>query len=173
MCTPDTHRGVPKQAGSIGGLTGKRNQDTDKQRLGRVFMSAVTGVDHTALEMLGDKVLGSGGAVPHNDQIDLKRFDIFDRIEESFTFEQTARLRLHIDNVSTQALFGKFKRDPGTGTGFYEKVHNRHTAQSRNLFHSAFRNFFEFLRSIEDTDDLLGAQIIDTEQIFSCPLNNL
>ena len=142
-----------------------------QQRLGRMAVRAVSGVDHAALQMLGDEGLRAGGAVAHHDQVDLQRFDVADGVEQGFALQQTAARSLHIHDVGAEALFGEFKGDPGAGAGFDEEVDDGFAAQGGNFFHVPLRNLLELLGGVEEEGDLLGAQVVETEQIFSGPLH--
>ena len=134
-------------------------------------VGAVARVDHAAFEMFGDEVLRTGGGVTHHHQIHLKRFDVAHGIEQCFTFAKAAHGSLHVDDVGAEPLFGEFKRDPGAGARFDEEVHDGHAAQRWHLLDLALRNLLELFGGVEDEGDLLGAQVIETEQVFSGPLH--
>ena len=69
-----------------------------------------------------------------------------------------------------QALFGKLKRNPGTGAGLKEKVYNGFPPQCRNFLNFPGRNFLKFGSCIKNKLNFLSFKIIQAQQIFACPL---
>ena len=140
-----------------------------QQCLGGMAVGPVTGIDHTAGNVLGNKVLGPGGTVTHHQQIHLQCFNIPHGIQQGLPLGQTAGGGGHVHNVRTQPLFGKFKGNPGTGGGFHKEVHHRLAPESRDFFHVPFRDFFELFGRIENMGDLFCRKVIQTQQVFPCP----
>ncbi|MPN16602.1 hypothetical protein SDC9_163947 [bioreactor metagenome] len=143
-----------------------------EQRLGRVAVRPVPGVDDAAFEVLGDEVLRAGRAVPHDHQVHLECFDVAHGVQQRFAFGEAAALRLHIDDVGREPLFGQLERNAGTGAGFHEEVDHGFAAQGGNLLHLPFGNFLELFGGVEDECDLLGAQVVQPEQVFSGPFHH-
>lgn len=138
---------------------------------GRVAVGAVAGVHHAALQMLCDEVLRARRAVAHDDEIDLQRLDVAHGIEQRLALLEAADLRLHIHDVRRKTLFGKLERDPRTRARLDEEVDHGFTAEGRDFLDFAFGDFLELLRGVEEEGDLLGTQVIQTEQIFSGPFH--
>ena len=140
-----------------------------QQRLGRMAVRTVAGVDDAAFDAGGEEVRGSGGGVAHDDQVCLERFDVADRIQQRFALAETAGVGAHVDDVGAEALFRQFEGDAGAGAGFDEDVDHGLAPESGDLLDPPAVDFFEFRGGVEDESDLLRGQVIQTQQIFFCP----
>ena len=140
-----------------------------EQCLRRMAVRAVTGVDDAAADTRGKKVRCTRRRVAQDNQIRLKRFNVFYRVEESFAFAQTAGFRIDVDDIGAETLFRKLKGDACARAWFDEQVDDGFSAKSGNLFDFALGDFLELLRRIQNECNLLRRKVIETQQIFFCP----
>ena len=57
-----------------------------EQRLRRMFVRAVTGIDHARVQTFGEKLRRAGGAVAQDNDVGVIRFENFGGVLERFAF---------------------------------------------------------------------------------------
>ena len=140
-----------------------------EQRLGRMAVGAVAGVDDAAFDAGRQKIRSTRGGMPHHDQVGLQRLDVPDRVEQRFAFAQTAGVGAHIDDVRAQPLFRQFEGNAGARAGLDENVDDGFAAEGGDFLDPAAVHFLEFRRSVQNKRDLLGRKVIQAEQILFRP----
>src|SRR5215831_6238866 len=84
-----------------------------EQRLGGVFVSAVSGVDDGGGEMAGEEVRGARGGVPHHNRVRPHGGEGVEGVDERFTFGDAGAGGRDGYGVGAHALGGDFEAGAG------------------------------------------------------------
>ena len=91
----------PVQA-ALGAADGERVE----QRLGRVLVAAVAGIEHGAVDLLGQQVDGAGMRVAHHQQVGVHGVQRQRGVDQGLALLDRAGLHRHVHHVRTKALAG-------------------------------------------------------------------
>ena len=86
-----------------------------KQRLGRMFVYTVAGVDDRRGDMLGEEMRRAAGAMPHDDHIHFHGQDIVYGIEQGLALCGGRPGSREVDGIGGKAFFGQLEGDAGPG----------------------------------------------------------
>ena len=140
-----------------------------EQRLRRMLVRAVAGVDDARAQPFGEELRRARRAVPQDDDVGVVRLENLGRVLERFAFGQARGGGGDVDHVRAQADRRDLERRARARARLDEEIHQRLAAQGRHLLDLARADFLESIRRIEDERDLLRGEIADAEQILALP----
>ena len=104
-----------------------------EQRLGRMFVPAVAGVDHAAPHLLRQQRRGARGRMAHYQKVGLHGVQRHRGIDQRLALGDRGGARTHVDGVGAQAFGGDLERALSAGGAFEEEVHQGAPAQQAQL----------------------------------------
>src|ERR1035441_804516 len=134
-----------------------------------MLVRAVAGVDDAGGKEAGQKMWRAGGAVAHDNEINVQRLKVARGIFEGLALLERGGLSIEIDDVSREALLGKLEAGARAGRGLDEKVNDGFAAQGRDLLDRALTDRFEGARGVQHGGDFLNGEGFDVEQMFAMP----
>ncbi len=138
-----------------------------EQRLGRVRVRTVTGVDEVYVrrQIARDQVGGAAQVVAHHEQVGVHRLEIADRVEHGLALGGAGGRHRDVDHVRRQTLGGDLEGGAGAGAGLEEQIDDGLAAQQRDLFDLALAEADERLGGIEDVGERLAGQSFNGQQV--------
>ncbi len=137
-----------------------------EQRLSRMLMPAVAGIDHRGLHPASQGLCRSRRRMTQHDDIRLHGLNVARRIEQGFAFDDAARRRGKIDDIRAQSLGRQLERRARSRARLEEEIHNCTPAQRRHFLDLAAAHFLERIGRLKNKLDILHRQGCQTEQIF-------
>jgi hypothetical protein len=138
-----------------------------EQRLGRVLVGAVAGVDHRGLEDPRQLVRRAGVAVPDDDEVRLHRLEVAGGVDQRLALLDRRGAGGEVEGVGREPLLRHLEREAGPGRRLEEQVDDRLAAQRRHLLDRALGNLAHLLGGIEEQLDLAGRQRVDADQVLA------
>ena len=136
-----------------------------EQRLGRVLVRAVAGVDHRAIDFLRQQFDGAGGVVAHHQDVRMHGVERHRRVDERLALADRGVAHRHVHHVGAEPLAGEFERGLGAGRGLEEQVDLGAAAQRGALLLDLPVEVDELLGEIEQPGDLLARKPFDPQQV--------
>ena len=137
-----------------------------EERLGRMLVHAVAGVDDGGLADAGQQVARARGGVAQHDHARRHRLDVERGVHQRLALDHAGGGDGDVQRVGAQALLGDLERRAGARARLEEQVDDGAAAQRRHLLDGAPADFLHRLGGVEDEHDLLGAEIGDAEQVL-------
>ena len=151
-------------------LADPRPQGEDvEQRLGRVLMLAVSGVDDGRLAPLTDELGGAGRGMADHDRVGRVGVEGRDRVAQRLALLQRGALLLDRDHVGRKALGGEFERGAGPGARLEEDAGDRAASKGRHLLDVAAADLGEAFGPLAKALDVLPVQVGDIDQMLHQP----
>ncbi len=115
------------QAGdaALGAADGERVE----QRLRRVLVRAVAGVDHRAVDLLRQELDGAGRVMAHDDDVGAHGVERHGRVDQRLALRHRRGRDVHVHDVGAEALGRHLERALRARRGFEEQVDQRAAAQ--------------------------------------------
>lgn len=145
------------------------NREDIQQSLCRVLVRAVSGVDHSSLEMFREQVRSSRTAMSHDNKVDSHRLNVPRGIDEGLTFGNAAARSGEVDGISAQAFGREAEARPRPCRWFEEEVRDDGARECFELGLTFGRESFELGCLIENLCDLGRGQFLKTEKMFAGP----
>ena len=140
---------------------GKRIQ----QRLCRMFVLAVAGIENRAIDLARDQFHRTARSVPDHNRIRAHRVERDRRIDQRFALLH-ARLRsVHVDHVSAKPLACNFKAQQRAGGIFKERVDDRQAGQQIAVFARLPVQVDPLFGLVEEVQDLVAFQLANAQQV--------
>ena len=117
-----------------------------EERLGRVLVGAVAGIDHRAAHLLGKELDRAGGVVADDQDVRPHGVERHRRVDERLALLHRRVADRHVHDVGAEALAGELEGGLGAGGGFEEEVDLRPAAQDRLLLLDLAADFDRLLR---------------------------
>jgi hypothetical protein len=146
---------------ALGAADGQRVE----QRLGRVFMRTVAGIDHRAADLLRQQRHRACGGMAHDQHVGPHGVERHRGIDQRFALLDAGIGDRHVHHVGAKPLAGQFERGLGPGRGFEEQVDLGQAAQCGGLFLALAGDFDRFVRLIEQIVDVRLRKPLDSEQV--------
>ena len=102
-----------------------------EQRLRRMRVRAVAGVDDVAVERFGQPARKAGLGVAHDDDAHADRAQRDRGVGDRLAFAEARGAGRERDDVGADALFGQRERRGGARAGFEEEIENRDAGEQR------------------------------------------
>ena len=136
-----------------------------EQRLGRVLVGAVAGVDDRAVDLSRQKVHGAGVMVANDEDVGPHRVQGHGGVDQRLALFDARRPDRHVHHVRPEPFSRELERRLGAGRGLEEEIDLRAPAQARALLLDLARDRHRLVRKIEQRHDLLARQVLDAEQM--------
>ena len=136
-----------------------------QQRLGRVFMLAVTGVQHRAVDLLGQQVHRAGMRVAHDQKVRVHRVQRQRGINQRLAFFDRACLHRHVHHIRTQPLARNLETRLGAGRVLEKHVDLRQPLQGFRAFHRLPVQVDIAVGQVQDRGDFGGVQRFDAQKM--------
>ena len=136
-----------------------------QQRLRRVLVGPVAGVDHAAAHPVRQPVRGAGGVVPDDDRVGAHRLQRQRGVLQALALGDAGALGGEVDHVGGQPLGRRLERDPGPGGVLEEEVHDRAAAQGRQLLDGAVGDAGQLVGGVEHQQGIVAAQVRRRDQV--------
>ena len=136
-----------------------------EQRLGRVLVGAVAGVDHRAVDLAREQRHGAGGMMAHHQNVGAHGVERHRRVDQRLALFDAGRPDRHVHHVRAEPLARQFERRLGAGRGLEEQVDLGAPAQGRALLFDLARNGDRLVGEIEQRLDLQAVEVFDAEQV--------
>ena len=104
-----------------------------EERLGRVLVGAVAGIDHRARHLLGEQLDRAGGVMAHDQDVRPHGVQRHRRIDQRLALLHGGGADRHVHDVGAEALAGELEGGLGPRRGLEEEVDLRAAAQDRLL----------------------------------------
>ena len=152
------------QAGdpALAALDGQRVE----QRLGRVFVRAVAGVDDGGIDDLGQQVRRAGLVVAHDQQVAVHGVQRGRGVDQRLALVHRGRGDRHVDHVGAEALAGQFEAGAGAGAVLEEQVDQGAAAQQVALGLAGAVEQHVALGEVEQLADRGRFQPFDRQEMF-------
>jgi hypothetical protein len=98
-----------------------------------MFARTVTGIEYVAIDIFGKHFRRPWAGVSNDHRIDMHRFDIFRRVDDSFPFSQTACCCGEIDYIGSESPGSEGKTDFGASGIFKEQIDARFAGKQRDF----------------------------------------
>ena len=136
-----------------------------EQRLRRVLVRAVAGIDHRAVELAGQQFDRAGGLVAHDQDVGMHGVERDRGVDQRLALAHRRRTRRHVHHVGAEPLAGQFERRLGAGGHLEEQIDLGAAAQRGALLFDLAIEFDEFLAEIEQAGNLLVRKSFDPQQM--------
>ena len=136
-----------------------------EQRLGRMLVGAVAGVDHRDVEQAAEVERRAGGGVAQHDHVGVERLDVLRGVAQGLALGGAGGGGVEGDDVGAEPLGGHLERHAGAGARLEEEVDDRLAAQRGHLLHAALEDLLERRGGRVDLVDLGAAQFLDGDQV--------
>ncbi len=142
------------------------NQGVDvEQRLRRMGVRSVAGIDHVPVEAQRDLPGEAGLRMAHDDDGDPHRAKRHRHIFERLAFACQARIaRNEVHDVGPQPQFGEVERGKRAGALLKKHVDASFTGEPR-----PGRRLFELRRAVENVREFFSGQIVEIEEATAYP----
>jgi hypothetical protein len=144
-----------------------------EQRLGRMLVRAVTGVDDAGvLEALGEERRRTGARMAHDDRVGPHGLDVLGGVEERLALGDARERRAHVDDIGTESLRGDLEGGTRARGGLEEEVHHGAPGEDRRLLLALVclsRVRVPRLGAREDGVDVRDGELFDPEQMAVRP----
>ena len=137
-----------------------------EQRLARVLVLAVAGVDDRGRGPAGDHLGGAGVGVADHDRGRVVGGEGGDRVLQRLALLDRGAGGLDRDEVGGEALGGEVEGARGAGARLVEERDDGAAAQGRHLLDVAAADLGEALGAVEDRLDFLARELLDREQVL-------
>ena len=138
-----------------------------QQRLGRVLVPAVPGVDHVGpLDPARHLVRRPGRGVPDDDGVDPHGLDRLDGVAQALALLDRRAGHRQRQHVGREPLGRRLEGEPGAGRLLEEERRHHLAAQGRDLGHGAALDLGEGLRHVQDLADAVGPEVGDREEML-------
>src|SRR3954449_6211765 len=99
--------------------------------------------------------------------VDPHRFQILGGVHQGLAFADRRTRGSHVHRIGGEPLLGKLERDPGSGRGLEEQIHDGLSPEGGHLLDRPLAHLLERLRRIQDQLDLLGTERLQPYQILA------
>ena len=134
-----------------------------------MFVGAVTGINHAALQVFGQKQRRAWRGVADDHDIHPHRFDILGGVDERLALAQAGAAGTEIDRVGAKALGRQPKARSRSRGRLKEEVRDHLALEGGQLSAPPLTDLHEAFGGIEDRLDLRSAQAFEIQQMAACP----
>src|SRR5205823_11764331 len=141
------------------------NRQGVEQRLGRMLVAAVTGIDDGAIQFLGEQLNRARFGMADDQHVGVHRVQRHRRVDQGLALVHRARRDRHVDHIAAEPLAGNLERGARPRRVLEEAVDDRAPEQQRALFLGLPIELDIAVGQIEDMLYVLRRQAFDTEQM--------
>ena len=136
-----------------------------EQRLRRVLVRAVAGVDHRAADLLAQELHRARRRVAHDDHVRPHRVERRRRVDQRLALGHRRGAHRHVHDLRAEPLAGDLERALGAGRGLEEEVDLGLAAQRRQRLPLLPADRDHRLGAVEQIEDFVGVEVGDGEQV--------
>ena len=136
-----------------------------KQRLCRVLMRAVTGVDHGARDFLRQQRRRACRTMPDDQDVRMHGVQRHCRVDQRFALLDRRIAHRHVHHIGAQALAGEFERRLRARGGFEKQIDLGAAAQGWLFFIRLPRDSHSRIGAIQQKFNIEPRQPLDAEQM--------
>ena len=136
-----------------------------EQRLGRVLVRAVAGIDHRAVELAGEQFDRAGGVMAHHQDVGMHGVERDRGVDQRLAFAHRGLADRHVHHVGAEPLARQFERGLGAGGALEEQIDLGAAAQRGALLLDLAIEFDEFLAEVEQAGNILAGKPLDPQQM--------
>ena len=141
-----------------------------EQRLRRMLMRAVAGIDDRAVDFLRQKLDRAGRVMPHHQDIRMHGVERHRGVDQRLALFHGGGIDRHVHHVGAEPLAGELERRLRAGGGFEEEIDLGPAAQRGALLLDLPVEGDEFLGEVEEADNLVIRKPFDSQQV--APVEN-
>ncbi len=130
-----------------------------EQRLGRMLVLAVAGVDHRAADLLRQQRSGARRRMADHEQVRLHGVQRHRRVDQGLALGDRGGAGAHVDHVGAQPLAGQLEGALGAGRILEEQVHQRPALEQVELLRGLAVEADESVGEIQEVRHLHLVQI--------------
>ena len=136
-----------------------------EERLGRVLVGPVAGVDHRRGELVRDALGNARHLVAHDDDVGVHGVEGLRGVEDRLGLRHARGRGREVHDVRREALAGDLEARARARRGLEEQVDQGAAAQGRHLLDLAASDLLHVPGRLEDALDLVALQVLDAEEI--------
>jgi hypothetical protein len=136
-----------------------------EQRLGRVLVVAVAGINDRTVDLLGKEMNRTRFGMADDEHVGVHRVQRHRRVDQGLALDHGARRHRHVDHVAAEPLAGDLERGAGAGRALDEAIDDRAAAQEAALLLGLPAELDITVGEVEDVVDVVGRQTLDPEQM--------
>ena len=136
-----------------------------EQRLGRMFVRAVAGIDHRAVDLARQQFDRAGSVVPHHQNVRMHGVQRHRGIDQGFALAHRGGGDRHVHDVGAEPFAGDFERGLGAGRGLEEQVDLGAAAQRGALLVDLAVELDIFFGEVEQAGDIVSGKALDSQQV--------
>ena len=137
-----------------------------EQRLGRVLVRPVAGIDHRAVDLLGEELDRTRRVMAHHQDVRVHGVERHRGVDQGLALAHGRGVDRHVHHVGAEPLAGQLERRLGAGRGLEEQVDLGAAAQRGAFLLDLTVEVDEFLAEVEEAGDLLVRKPFDKHLIF-------
>ena len=136
-----------------------------EQRLGRVLVAAVAGIDHRAVDLLRQELDRAGRMMAHHEQVGPHGVQRHRRIDQGLALLHRRGADRHVHHVGAEPLAGKLEGALGPGRGFEEEIDQGAAAQIVAFLVDLPAELGGLFGQVEQRRDLGARKAFDSKQM--------
>ena len=136
-----------------------------EQRLRRMFMGAVAGVDDRAIDLARQQMRRARLRVAHDDDVGTHGVERHGRVDQRLALAFRGLRDRHVHHVGAEPLAGDLERRLRAGRGLVEQIDLRAPAQIGPLLFNLPRHLDGVLGEIKKRHDIRARKALDPEQM--------
>ena len=136
-----------------------------EERLGRMLVRAVAGVDDRAIDLAGEKMDCPRRVVAHDDDVGPHGVERRGRVDQGFALLHRRGRDRHVHHVGAEPLPGDLEGGLGAGGRLEKQVDLRAAAQGRFLLLDLPADLDGLVRPVEQHSNVQRREALDPEQV--------
>ena len=136
-----------------------------QQRLRRMLMRAVAGIDHGTVNLARQKFHRAGSVVPHHQDVRMHGVQRHRGVHQRLALADRGRGNRHVHDVGAKPFAGQLERGLGAGRCLEEQVDLGAAAQGGALLVDLAVELDIFLGKVEQAGDIGGGKPLDAQQM--------
>ncbi len=136
-----------------------------QQRLGRMLVRAVAGVDDRAVDLAGEQLHGAGRLMADDQQVGPHRVERHRRVDQRLTLLQRRGGDRHGDHVGAETAAGNFEGRLGPGRVLEEQIEQRLARQHVDVLGPLLVQFDVSVAQIQELIYVEPVQALDPQQM--------
>src|SRR5215207_8967897 len=138
-----------------------------EERLGRVLMLAVAGVDDGASHLLGKKLHGPRSMMTHDEEVGMHCIERDRGIEHGFALRESGASHGHVHDVGAEPLSGELEGALGASRRLEEKIDLGAPAQRRLFLLNLTGKLHITVGEVQQIVDFVGRKRLDGQEMLT------
>ena len=141
------------------------NGERVEQRLRRMFVGAVAGIDHGTVDLARQQFHRARGVVPDHQDIRVHGVQRHRRVHQRLALADRGRGHRHVHDVGAEPFSRQFERGLGAGRGLEEQVDLGAATQAGALFVDLAVELDIFLGKVEQAGNIGSGKPLYAQQV--------